>query len=243
MDTYFVMSDPRAKIVDGKISYSGDTIPVQFKYKMDIHFGILDQRVITYEEGGAIDLLIKAGVMKDPDKKVWKGSGLWFDSLDAYATCIEETVNQILELIEMPIGEEEWIVLKGKKEVPRDFRDCKNKGFIAVTNKNQQLLIAEKITREVLGKGKGKYAPMSTQKSHERVYSDKEFRKLMENYFIHNKENIFWSKGVSSIASCWISELGCFGATSYRPFASSSRGLAVFEKLPSTQERIDRQKI
>lgn len=223
MDTYFVMPDTRVKVVDGKVRYTGEVIPVEF------------------EGNKAIDLLVKAGVMKEPEQKVWKGGIYFEDALNAEG--LENRVNQALELIEMPTGEESLVTLKGKKEVSEEFRDYKNKGFVARTNKNEQLLMAQELSKQVLGKGKGEYALMPTQKSYDLVHSDKEFKKLMNDYWIHNIENIFSKEGVSSLRSYWDTVEGCFGALAGRPSDRNDHGLAVFEKLPSTQERIDREKI
>ena len=225
METYFVMPDTRAVIKDGKVRYTGEMIPVQF------------------EGERAIDLLVKAGVMKQPEQKILKGDIYFEDfyyALDADG--LEDRVNQALELIDMPTGEEPLIILKGKKEVPEEFRDYKNKGFIARTNKNEQLLMAQEISKQVLGKGKGEYALLPIQKSYDLVHSDKKFKKLMNGYWIYNIENIFSNKGVSSVRSDR-DTVECFCADSGGPSYGGVSGLAVFEKLPSTQERIDREKI
>ena len=224
METYFVMPDTRIKVVDGKARYTGELIPVQ------------------PEGDRAIDLLVKAGVMKQPEQKVSKG-GIYFEDFDDALNIDENRVNQALDLIEMPTGDESLITLKGKKEVPEDFRDYKNKGFLARTTKNEQLLMAQELSKQLLGKGKGEYALTSTQKSYDLVHSDKEFKKLTDDYWIHNIENIFSNKGVSSLWSSWDTVGGCFLAASYGPSDWGDVGLAVFEKLPSTQERIDREKI
>jgi len=91
-------------------------------------------------------------------------------------TIIDET-NQILDKVQLPKGDEDWFILKDK-----------NGEKITRTSHTQQTYMGQEITKEVFGKGKGKYAVASTQKSYDLMHSDEKFKKLMEEYWAHNRE-------------------------------------------------------
>jgi hypothetical protein len=261
MDTYFVIPNPKARIINDRVIHSGDIIPVELEREISRTRQPYEEKYDT----GTTDILVKAGLMEEP-KRILKG-GLcpeWFTKFDKGfdAKETEERVNHALDLIRMPTGEEPYVVLKGKKKVPVEFRrtfdlddTSKLRARLIEMSNIEGRLVAQEITKQIFGKGKDEYTLMSTPTSIELLNSDESLRKLATptqyGHALHGNEIIFTgdyttagervkSIGIASLGSMWEVDNPLFGHRAYvNPFNPyKDEGLVILEKVPKMQERL-----
>ncbi len=95
-----------------------------------------------------------------------------------------QEVHDLFPRVEMPRGEDVIILKYAKGE---------NKGeYVVSLDQKQQLLLGQEISREISPKGDQRYTLMPLQRSYDLIHSDskegKDFKKLMESYWAHNRE-------------------------------------------------------
>ena len=95
-----------------------------------------------------------------------------------------QPVYDIIDKIDMPSGEE--IFFPMGKNLPNAFKDHNDTGFVAGLDHPQSVLLGQEISREA---GQ-RYTLLPLQVSYDRTHSDKQFRKIMRDYWIWDREVI-----------------------------------------------------
>lgn len=95
-----------------------------------------------------------------------------------------DEANQLLDKTQLPKGDESWFILNNKdgEKVTR-------------TNHAQQVYMGQELSKQVFGNTGKRYAVMPVQDSYDLMHSDEKFKKLMEDYWIHNRE-LFLGSGL-----------------------------------------------
>jgi hypothetical protein len=94
-----------------------------------------------------------------------------------------EKTNYILDTMEIPTGKENQFVLTKRYNA-----------LVENTSHQQGIYIGQQLTKEVFGRGKGRYALVSMQTSHDLMLSDASYRWGVDNgSFAHNRELILQS--------------------------------------------------
>lgn len=105
-----------------------------------------------------------------------------------------QIVYDLADKIEMPTGDEQLYIAKGKKNLPKDFNDKYKKNYVANLDANQALKLGELISKEVFPNKDYRYRLNSLQKAYNLVHSKtkegKKFKKLNRDYWFHNREKL-----------------------------------------------------
>jgi len=93
-----------------------------------------------------------------------------------------QIVHDLLDKIDMPTGKEKVYFPNGK-DLPESNRDYKGKGFVANLDHRQMTLLGQEISKRY---GE-RYTLLPLQKSYDLVHSDKNFKKVNVDYWLHNE--------------------------------------------------------
>ena len=166
MNTTYVMPEPQIRVIDGEFRFTGKSIEVKNK-------------------GNVLDYLKEAKVYNS-DVDVYNGT-VYFDSDFSIKDRLEE-VDEVLSMIDRSrlkkdLKKNDYAFLTAKK--PGKFNDYKNKKFIANTDRIIQDLLYQKISEEIMP-----VRHLKLQESIELMNSDKDYKSMMNDYWIHNLEVI-----------------------------------------------------
>jgi len=98
-------------------------------------------------------------------------------------TDIDEA-NQILDKVQLPTGEESWLVLK--------YKDGSN---VTKTSHTQQVYMGQELSKQVFGNTGKRFAVMPIQDSYDLMHSDEKYKKYAIEGFSHNRE-LFLESGL-----------------------------------------------
>ncbi|MCD6477286.1 MAG: hypothetical protein J7K26_03995 [Candidatus Aenigmarchaeota archaeon] len=168
-----VMPEPKLEIKDGKFWFTGKAIEVH-----------------PTDDYKALDHLKEAGVYNS-DKDVYNGFVNFYPSFSKSRKRLEEEVDQVLTFIDgnrlkKDLEENDYAFLMHNGDVPKDFRDGRDKNFIAGTDRIIQELVYQKIPDEF-----GLDFPvrhLKTQEAVELIYSDDRYRAIMNDYHQFDSE-------------------------------------------------------
>ncbi|MBR9682313.1 MAG: hypothetical protein GOV02_01435 [Candidatus Aenigmarchaeota archaeon] len=239
MSATYVMPEPQIRVIDGEFRFTGKSMEVKNK-------------------GNVLDYLREVGVYNS-DTDVYNGS-VYFDS-DFSIKDRSEEVNEILSIVnrnklKKDLKKKDHAFLTAKK--PGKFNDYQNKKFIAKTDRIIQDLVYQKLSEEIMP-----VRHLKLQESIELMGSDKDYKSIMNDYWIHNLEVIQevtkqrmsgykMSKGnmnivdmdsellvpteAASVRSYWDRDESRPIANAYRPLNRNDIGLAVLKKMTSSEE-------
>ncbi|MBU3896698.1 MAG: hypothetical protein KJ697_02070 [Nanoarchaeota archaeon] len=167
-NTTYVMPNPQVKIVGGEFRFTGKTNPVNVN-------------------GKALDFL-RAGECYNSEADVYNGS-VNFETDFSVKEKIGE-VDEILSLVDRTrlandLEEKGYAILMTSGKVPNKLKDYQNKGFIANTDRVIQDLTYQKLSKEL-----EPVRHLKTQESVDLMLSDKNFKSVGNDYWMHNLEVI-----------------------------------------------------